>query len=282
MNNYKNKITISLLLSTLLTSSLVANSDLSEVDALAKRVMELTQESNIEIKVTPKIDKIIKVAEVKEMQENPTLISQEESLSKKPTPKKSATKVTEVLQSLGELAVKEGTDSACKFCSAILKDVTVNKVEVVSMAQDWVELRIKKGDTLSSFAKHYYGDANAYKLISNFNHNHIKHNHIYRGNLITIPRIESLEEKHSKEKISCKFCKALLADNSLKNIDIVKMERDWIEVKVKRGDNLSNLARKYYGKASLYPIIYNANREKIAKNYTIYAGETLRIPNRES
>lgn len=47
---------------------------------------------------------------------------------------------------------------------------------------------------------------------------------------------------------------------------------------VKKGDCLWNIAKKYYGKGSLYTKIYDANRDKIKNPNLIYPGQVLKIP----
>jgi LysM repeat protein len=47
---------------------------------------------------------------------------------------------------------------------------------------------------------------------------------------------------------------------------------------VVRGDTLSALAKKYYGKASLYPRIFEANRDILSDPNLIKVGQRLRIP----
>jgi len=44
------------------------------------------------------------------------------------------------------------------------------------------------------------------------------------------------------------------------------------------GDTLSGIAQRYYGKASLYPQIFEANREVIKDPDKIYVGQKIRIP----
>ena len=44
------------------------------------------------------------------------------------------------------------------------------------------------------------------------------------------------------------------------------------------GDTLSGIAKKYYGKASAYPRIFEANREVIKDPDKIYVGQKIRIP----
>ena len=47
---------------------------------------------------------------------------------------------------------------------------------------------------------------------------------------------------------------------------------------IKKGDTLSAIAKQYYGKASEYPKIFEANREVIKDADLIYPGQKIRIP----
>lgn len=47
---------------------------------------------------------------------------------------------------------------------------------------------------------------------------------------------------------------------------------------IKSGDTLSAIAQKFYGKASAYPRIFEANREVIKNPDLIYPGQKIRIP----
>lgn len=47
---------------------------------------------------------------------------------------------------------------------------------------------------------------------------------------------------------------------------------------VKKGDTLWGIARKFYGKGSLYTKIYNANKSKIKNPNRIYPGQVIIIP----
>jgi nucleoid-associated protein YgaU len=44
------------------------------------------------------------------------------------------------------------------------------------------------------------------------------------------------------------------------------------------GDNLSKIARKFYGDANKYPVIFEANKPMLAHPDKIYPGQVLRIP----
>lgn len=47
---------------------------------------------------------------------------------------------------------------------------------------------------------------------------------------------------------------------------------------VVRGDTLSAIAKKYYGDASKYPVIFEANKPMLTHPDKIYPGQKLRIP----
>jgi nucleoid-associated protein YgaU len=50
----------------------------------------------------------------------------------------------------------------------------------------------------------------------------------------------------------------------------------WHEVK--KGETLSKIAQQYYGDASLYPKIFEANRDVLKNPDLIRIGQKLRIP----
>jgi len=47
---------------------------------------------------------------------------------------------------------------------------------------------------------------------------------------------------------------------------------------IKSGDNLSKIAKQFYGDANKYPLIFEANREVIKDPDKIYPGQMIRIP----
>ena len=53
-------------------------------------------------------------------------------------------------------------------------------------------------------------------------------------------------------------------------------ESDFYEVK--GGDSLSRIAKKYYGNAMKYPVIFEANQPMLKSPDLIYPGQVLRIP----
>jgi nucleoid-associated protein YgaU len=47
---------------------------------------------------------------------------------------------------------------------------------------------------------------------------------------------------------------------------------------VQKGDTLGKIARKYYGDASLYMTIFEANKDQLKDPNKIFPGQKLRIP----
>ena len=51
---------------------------------------------------------------------------------------------------------------------------------------------------------------------------------------------------------------------------------------VKSGDNLSKIAKQFYGDANKYPAIFEANKPMLSHPDKIYPGQNLRIPREET
>ncbi|HNR68919.1 MAG TPA: peptidoglycan-binding protein LysM [bacterium] len=68
----------------------------------------------------------------------------------------------------------------------------------------------------------------------------------------------------------------VVADNLTAPATDKEQVLDYYEVKP--GDSLSKIAKKYYGNAMKYPVIFEANREVIKNPDLIYPGQKLRIP----
>ena len=76
---------------------------------------------------------------------------------------------------------------------------------------------------------------------------------------------------------------ALIAGNTagIKNVQIEGIREDNAEnyYTIVKGDNLSKIAKKFYGDANKYKVIFDANREVIKDANLIYPGQKIRIPN---
>lgn len=61
-------------------------------------------------------------------------------------------------------------------------------------------------------------------------------------------------------------------------MEVVKPEPEAVYHTVVSGDTLSKLAKKHYGDAMKYPIIFAANQPMLTHPDRIYVGQVLRIP----
>lgn len=66
--------------------------------------------------------------------------------------------------------------------------------------------------------------------------------------------------------------------------DAVQAPSDWTTktYTVQKGDTLGAIAKKMYGKSSLYPKIFEANKPMLKDPDKIYPGQVLRIPPQEA
>jgi len=87
-----------------------------------------------------------------------------------------------------------------------------------------------------------------------------------------------LEISSSSKKSESIFAANVMADMTSNKIELLDANDQWIKIRIKEGDTLSRYAEKYYGDANKYMIIYDANREKISDDFTIYVDSILKIP----
>ncbi len=62
------------------------------------------------------------------------------------------------------------------------------------------------------------------------------------------------------------------------NLEVSNPEPEATFHTVERGDTLSGIAKKYYGKGSKYMVIFEANKPLLENPDKIYPGQVLRIP----
>ena len=62
------------------------------------------------------------------------------------------------------------------------------------------------------------------------------------------------------------------------NLSVTASEPESQYHTVVKGDNLSKIAAHYYGNASKYPVIFEANKPMLSHPDKIYPGQVLRIP----
>ena len=88
----------------------------------------------------------------------------------------------------------------------------------------------------------------------------------------------SVADQATKEKVllCCGNVANVAAVNDMLTVSTPQPESQWHAVV--SGDNLSKIAKKFYGDANKYPVIFEANKPMLTHPDKIYPGQMLRIP----
>ena len=87
-----------------------------------------------------------------------------------------------------------------------------------------------------------------------------------------------LDDQGTKEKVllCCGNVAGVAAVNDMLTVSAPAPEAQFHVVV--SGDNLSKIAKKFYGDANKYPVIFEANKPMLSHPDKIYPGQMLRIP----
>ncbi|WP_088282552.1 peptidoglycan-binding protein LysM [Ideonella sp. A 288] len=88
----------------------------------------------------------------------------------------------------------------------------------------------------------------------------------------------TVDDQATKEKVllCCGNVAGVTAVNDLMTVNTPQDESKWHTVV--SGDNLSKIAKAFYGDANKYPVIFEANKPMLSHPDKIYPGQMLRIP----
>jgi len=94
----------------------------------------------------------------------------------------------------------------------------------------------------------------------------------------TVTVAGTVADQSTKEKVllCCGNVEHVAAVNDMLVVSEPQPESQWHTVV--SGDNLSKIARKFYGDPNKYPLIFEANRPMLTHPDKIYPGQMLRIP----
>jgi nucleoid-associated protein YgaU len=100
----------------------------------------------------------------------------------------------------------------------------------------------------------------------------------YDGASTTVTVAGSVADQATKEKVllCCGNVKGVSAVNDMLVVNNPEPEAQWHTVV--SGDNLSKIAKAFYGDANKYPVIFEANKPMLSHPDKIYPGQMLRIP----
>ncbi|MDZ7592027.1 MAG: peptidoglycan-binding protein LysM [Rubrivivax sp.] len=94
----------------------------------------------------------------------------------------------------------------------------------------------------------------------------------------TVTVAGTVADQGTKEKVllCCGNVAGVEKVNDLLVVETPQPEAQWHTVV--SGDNLSKIAKKFYGDANKYPVIFEANKPMLTHPDKIYPGQMLRIP----
>ena len=94
----------------------------------------------------------------------------------------------------------------------------------------------------------------------------------------TVTVAGTVADQATKEKVllCCGNVAGVEKVNDLLVVETPQPEAQWHTVV--SGDNLSKIAKKFYGDANKYPVIFEANKPMLTHPDKIYPGQMLRIP----
>ena len=145
---------------------------------------------------------------------------------------------------------------------------TIKKVDKPKKPQYRI-VTVRKGDTLASISKRFYGNPMEFKRIVRANRN-IKRasSHLHIGQKIIVPIIKSEETKSKIAK------KKIVKPKVVKK----KVAKKKIIIRVKKGDTLESISKRFYGSSLKYQKIINANHKIRNKHTRLHIGQKIYIP----
>ncbi len=93
---------------------------------------------------------------------------------------------------------------------------------------------------------------------------------------VTVAGVAADQTTKEKVVLCCGNVDRVAAVNDLLTVSTPQPESQWHTVV--SGDNLSKIAKKFYGDANKYPLIFEANKPMLTHPDKIYPGQMLRIP----
>ena len=93
---------------------------------------------------------------------------------------------------------------------------------------------------------------------------------------VTVMGLAPDQETREKIVLCCGNVTGVAAVNDMMSVDQSADEATFYTVV--SGDNLSKIAKAFYGNANKYPVIFEANKPMLSSPDKIYPGQKLRIP----
>jgi nucleoid-associated protein YgaU len=93
---------------------------------------------------------------------------------------------------------------------------------------------------------------------------------------VTVSGVAADQATKEKVVLCCGNVERVAAVNDLLTVATPADESQYYTVV--KGDNLSKIAKQYYGNPNKYPVIFEANKPMLTHPDKIYPGQLLRIP----
>lgn len=124
---------------------------------------------------------------------------------------------------------------------------------------------VQSGERLSDIAQQYYGNANKWRLIAEANKDRIPNPNVVRAGVrLYIPPLDAEPADTTAA-----------APREARPAPTTPQYKDY---KLKRGEYLSTVAERIYGKATDWRKLYAINKDRIADPNNVRAGTVIRIP----
>ena len=166
--------------------------------------------------------------------------------------------------------IKKVENSKQKEYQDIIKTNTKEIKEVEKNEKDeYKVVTVKKGDSLASISKRFYGNSMLFKKIIRANKD-IKSasSHLHIGQKIIVPILKSKKIDNKK----------IIRKRVVKKKRVAKKKARRRIITVRRGDTLSTIAKRFYGNPAKYYKIVNANYKIKSKHTHLYIGQRIYVP----
>ena len=103
-------------------------------------------------------------------------------------------KVEKKVKALLDISTNAPSVAQTNFANTVMSDMSNKTIDLLEANSQWIKIKIRSGDTLSTYADKYYGDPNKYHIIYEANKDVIGENYvIHVGSTLIIPTLNSIK-----------------------------------------------------------------------------------------
>lgn len=140
---------------------------------------------------------------------------------------------------------------------------------------------VKSGDSLGKIAKNVYGSkGNTYDNVERIYQANKKllksRDVVLEGQRLVIPSLETVTVAKKKQNFAQRIMSNITGRNHATSLS--SASANYIEYRVKKGDSLYKIAKKYLGSGNRYEEIRELNKKQLAGSYDLEVGAILKLP----